>query len=58
MRVRDGAGPPVVWLGGFRSDMTATKASAIDEWAAKAGRRFVRFDYAATGRRAANSRIT
>ena len=33
VRVRDGAGPPVVWLGGFRSDMTATKATALDEWA-------------------------
>lgn len=49
VRLRDGAGPPVVWLGGFRSDMTATKASALDDWAAKAGRRFVRFDYAGHG---------
>lgn len=49
VRLRDGAGPPVVWLGGFRSDMTATKASALDEWAEKAGRRFVRFDYGGHG---------
>lgn len=49
VRVRDGSGPPVVWLGGFRSDMTATKASAIDAWAEQAGRRFVRFDYAGHG---------
>jgi pimeloyl-ACP methyl ester carboxylesterase len=49
IRVREGAGPAVVWLGGFRSDMTATKASALDTWAEKAGRRFVRFDYAAHG---------
>jgi pimeloyl-ACP methyl ester carboxylesterase len=49
VRVRDGAGPPVVWLGGFRSDMTATKASALDEWARDAGRRLIRFDYAAHG---------
>jgi len=49
VRVRDGAGPAIVWLGGFRSDMTATKASALDEWAREAGRRFVRFDYAAHG---------
>lgn len=49
VRVRDGAGPPVVWLGGFRSDMNATKASAIDAWAAQEGRRFVRFDYAGHG---------
>jgi pimeloyl-ACP methyl ester carboxylesterase len=49
VRVRDGAGPPVVWLGGFRSDMTATKATALDDWAAEAGRKLVRFDYAAHG---------
>ena len=49
VRERPGAGPPVVWLGGFRSDMKATKASALDQWAAEAGRRFVRFDYAAHG---------
>lgn len=49
VRERPGSGPPVVWLGGFRSDMTATKASALDRWAAEAGRRFVRFDYAAHG---------
>lgn len=49
VRERPGSGPPVVWLGGFRSDMKATKASALDKWAAEAGRRFVRFDYAAHG---------
>ncbi|WP_375462733.1 alpha/beta fold hydrolase [uncultured Methylobacterium sp.] len=49
VRVRDGSGPPVVWLGGFRSDMGATKARAVDAWAATAGRRFVRFDYSGHG---------
>ncbi|MEL6060462.1 MULTISPECIES: alpha/beta hydrolase [unclassified Methylobacterium] len=49
VRERLGSGPPVVWLGGFRSDMKATKASALDQWAAEAGRRFIRFDYAAHG---------
>ncbi|WP_267358533.1 MULTISPECIES: alpha/beta hydrolase [unclassified Methylobacterium] len=49
VRVRPGSGPPVVWLGGFRSDMKATKATALDQWAAQAGRAFVRFDYAAHG---------
>jgi len=44
-----GAGPTVVWLGGFRSDMTGTKAQALAEWAAKAGRAYVRFDYFAHG---------
>ncbi|SDM87581.1 Pimeloyl-ACP methyl ester carboxylesterase [Methylobacterium phyllostachyos] len=49
LRVRPGSGPPVVWLGGFRSDMKATKATALDQWATGAGRKFVRFDYAAHG---------
>jgi pimeloyl-ACP methyl ester carboxylesterase len=35
----------VVWLGGFRSDMTGTKAEALAEWAADAGRGYLRFDY-------------
>lgn len=42
---RDGSGPGVMFLGGFRSDMTGTKASALDVWAQGAGRAFVRFDY-------------
>lgn len=41
----EGAGPTVVWLGGFKSDMTGTKAQALAEWAAAAGRAYVRFDY-------------
>ncbi len=47
--VRDGDGPAMVWLGGFRSDMRATKAEALDAWAASRGRAFVRFDYAGHG---------
>jgi pimeloyl-ACP methyl ester carboxylesterase len=47
--VRDGAGPPVVWLGGFRSDMRSTKATFLDAWAERAGRALVRFDYAGHG---------
>ena len=46
---RDGDGPCVVWLGGFRSDMTATKASALDAWAAANGRAILRFDYSGHG---------
>src|SRR4051812_25405563 len=46
---REGAGPAVVWLGGFRSDMRSTKAEALDGWAAGRGRAFVRFDYAGHG---------
>src|ERR1700710_1863627 len=45
----DGAGPTVVWLGGFRSDMTGTKAEALAEWASVNGRAYVRFDYLGHG---------
>jgi hypothetical protein len=45
----DGAGPTVVWLGGFRSDMTGTKAEALAEWAKAAGRAYLRFDYLGHG---------
>ncbi len=44
-RRREGAGPTLVWFGGTRSDMTATKASALDGWAAETGRAMLRFDY-------------
>ncbi len=44
-----GKGPPVVWLGGLRSDMRATKAEALAAWAGRAGRSFIRFDYAGHG---------
>jgi len=43
-RVR-GSGPTVVWLGGFHSDMTGTKAQALADGAAADGRSFLRFDY-------------
>lgn len=42
---REGAGPVIVWLGGFKSEMTATKATHLDGWAAREGRAFLRFDY-------------
>ena len=41
----DGDGPTVVWLGGFKSDMTGTKAEALAEWALRRRRAYVRFDY-------------
>jgi pimeloyl-ACP methyl ester carboxylesterase len=44
-RMVEGTGPTVVWLGGFKSDMTGTKAQALAEWGAAAGRGYVRFDY-------------
>ena len=49
VRVRPGRGPAVLWLGGFRSDMRATKAEALDGWAERSGRAFLRFDYSGHG---------
>jgi len=46
---RPGAGPCIVWLGGFRSDMRATKAGALDALCARMGRAFLRFDYSGHG---------
>jgi pimeloyl-ACP methyl ester carboxylesterase len=40
-----GDGPTVVWLGGFHSEMSGTKAQALAEWAASRGRDFLRFDW-------------
>ena len=48
-RRREGQGPNLMWLGGFRSDMLGTKASFLDEWAARNGRSFTRFDYSGHG---------
>jgi len=48
-RRREGAGPGLVWMGGFRSDMLGSKAETLDAWAAEHGRAFLRFDYAAHG---------
>lgn len=44
-----GAGPGVVFLGGFRSDMTGTKATFLEEWAQNRGRAFLRCDYTGHG---------
>ena len=46
---REGTGPEVVFLGGFRSDMGGSKALALDAWAARTGRALVRFDYSGHG---------
>ena len=45
----EGRAPTVVFLGGFRSDMTGTKAIALDDWARRAGHAFLRFDYLGHG---------
>jgi len=45
----DGAGPAVVFLGGFRSDMEGTKALWLEDWARRRGQAFLRFDYSGHG---------
>jgi pimeloyl-ACP methyl ester carboxylesterase len=49
VRVREGKTPGVFWLGGFKSDMRGTKASALALYAAETGRALVRFDYSGHG---------
>lgn len=49
VRRRSGAGPGLLWLGGFKSDMNGTKAAALDRWAAAHQRHCVRFDYSGHG---------
>lgn len=46
---REGAGPGLFWLSGFKSDMASTKAMAIAEQAERTGVDCVRFDYSGHG---------
>ena len=41
--------PGIVWLGGFKSDMTGTKAVALERHAIETGQAFLRFDYSGHG---------
>src|SRR5436305_12364925 len=45
----DGRAPTVAFLGGFRSDMTGTKAMALEAWARRTGHAYLRFDYLGHG---------
>ncbi len=47
--VQRGAGPGIVFLGGFKSDMQGTKALHLQDWAIRQGRAFLRFDYSGHG---------
>ncbi len=44
-----GKGPTIVFLPGYASDMSGSKAVAIDAWARKADQSYLRFDYAGCG---------
>ena len=48
-RHRAGAGPTLLFLPGYASDMAGTKAVALDDWAAATGRAMLRLDYAGCG---------
>lgn len=45
----EGAGPTIVFLPGYASDMRGTKALAIEAWARAQGRAYLRFDYGGCG---------
>ncbi|MDI4658826.1 alpha/beta hydrolase [Xanthobacter autotrophicus] len=49
VRALAGVAPGLFWLGGFKSDMTGTKAEHLARWAADHGRANVRFDYSGHG---------
>jgi pimeloyl-ACP methyl ester carboxylesterase len=44
-----GKPPGIVFLGGFASDMTGTKATRLEEWARDLGHAYIRFDYRGHG---------
>jgi pimeloyl-ACP methyl ester carboxylesterase len=44
-----GAGPTVIFLPGYASDMSGTKALAIEDWARSRGQACLRFDYSGCG---------
>jgi pimeloyl-ACP methyl ester carboxylesterase len=44
-----GAGPTLVFLPGYKSDMLGTKAIALEEWALRNGRAMLRLDYSGCG---------
>lgn len=46
---REGREPGIFWLGGFRSEMTGGKASALDQLGAGIGVAVTRFDYSGHG---------
>jgi len=49
-----GAGPGIVFLGGFRSDMNGTKALFLEDYCRQRERAYVRFDYFAHGSSSGN----
>ena len=48
-RFTPGVGPLVVFLPGYMSDMTGSKAEALSDWARAKGQAFLRLDYSGCG---------
>ena len=48
-RAMAGSAPGAMFCGGFMSDMTGTKATALEAYCRRTGRAFVRFDYSGHG---------
>ena len=48
--LHEGGGPTVLFLPGYASDMTGSKAMALDAWARANGRSYLRFDYGGCGK--------
>jgi len=48
-RRREGAGPTLIFLPGYMSDMEGGKATALDAWAESRNQAMIRFDYAGCG---------
>ena len=44
-----GMSPTIIYCGGYHSDMTGSKASALATWCNNAGRAYIRFDYQGHG---------
>ena len=44
-----GVGPGIIFLGGFSSDMSGVKATALEHWCQDRGQAFIRFDYSGHG---------
>ncbi len=49
LRRQEGAAPGIMWLGGYRSDMSGTKAETLARHAQERGLAFVRHDYSGHG---------
>jgi pimeloyl-ACP methyl ester carboxylesterase len=49
VRARAGKSPCLMWLSGFKSDMSGTKAEAVSGFAAETGQAMARFDYSGHG---------